>query len=102
MKNNRFRRGESTFKCHICRRGTRYTGVQSVGSSLCPECYELAGLENMVQDGEDLGTVVAERDSLLREIAKKGGDVDMVKKCCSILWRKPKEPEVERTYVDLY
>ena len=71
-----FRRGRSTFKCGQCGRNTRETGAQSLGSDLCPQCWDLAGLENEVSDGHrtraDVAPEVAE---LVAEIEKRGGDV---------------------------
>ena len=49
---NGFVQGSSTFVCIECGKTTRYTGVQSVGSELCPYCYELAGYENALNDGQ--------------------------------------------------
>jgi len=76
MKNHRFNRGEATYACACCGRRTRFTGAQSVGSETCPQCFELAGIENEVSDGY---VTVAERrgdiDALVAEIREKGGDV---------------------------
>ena len=66
--------GGSAFTCDTCGRRTRYTGAQSLGSKLCPQCYELAGIENEISDGY---CTLAERratiDRLLTEIEAKGG-----------------------------
>lgn len=48
---NGFVQGSSTFVCIDCGKVTRYTGVQSVGSELCPYCYEKAEYENAFNDG---------------------------------------------------
>ena len=73
---SRFRRGSSTFKCQTCGRLTRETGVQSMGNENCPQCYELAGIENEISDGH---TTRGERLTAIRgyvaEVAAKGGDV---------------------------
>ena len=70
-----FRRGRSTFNCDVCGRLTRQTDAQSVGSRLCPQCWDLAGIENEVQDGyhtaqEAWGKV----EPLIAEVEGKGGD----------------------------
>src|SRR5690348_17023746 len=50
MANKSFRKGQSTYTCRCCGRVTRDTN--SEGSiELCAQCYELAGFENMIQDG---------------------------------------------------
>jgi hypothetical protein len=66
----------STYKCDVCGRGTRNTGVQSVGSGLCPQCYDLAGIENEISDG--YATRPEKGSEILRltsEIAAKGGSL---------------------------
>ncbi len=78
MTNDRFRKGRSTFTCVVCGRLTRETGVQSVGSECCPDCYELAGVYNsVVNDGE---ATAAEYAGTIRacaqNIVKKGGTLD--------------------------
>lgn len=71
-----FRRGSSTFKCNVCDRLTRDTGVQSFGNKICPQCYELAGIENGISDGHETRE---EMDKTIRayvaDIAAKGGNV---------------------------
>jgi len=71
-----FRRGSSTYLCAVCGRRTRETGVQSMGNDTCPQCYELAGIENEISDGhcslEDRRATIA---GLLVEIAAKGGSL---------------------------
>ena len=72
-----------TFKCVSCDRRTRDTG-QGV-DHLCYECYELAGLDNQVNDdgrGPDTLTESerSERDQLLAKIIKLGGNAEKVKK----------------------
>ena len=49
--NSRFRRGTGCYTCSSCGKRTRNTGDQSLGSTLCPRCWEESGDENMVQDG---------------------------------------------------
>ena len=50
---NRFKAGSGCFKCRMCKRNTRDTGDNG-SVELCPQCYELAGYENTVLDGEAL------------------------------------------------
>jgi hypothetical protein len=71
-----FRRGSSTFTCDVCKRLTRETGVQSLGSKLCPQCWDLAGIENEISDGNaTLADRRDEVDQLLKHIESKGGDL---------------------------
>src|SRR5262245_22634638 len=74
-RNSSFGRGGS-FKCDVCGRGTRHTGTQSMGSKLCPQCYDLAGIENEISDGF---CTAAERQGLVAEltaeIVAKGGQL---------------------------
>jgi phage FluMu protein Com len=64
----------ATYRCDTCGRLTRYTGAQSLGSKLCPQCFDLAGLENDISDGnrtaaECRGEVLG----LVEAIEAKGG-----------------------------
>lgn len=73
---SKFHKGSAAFKCNVCRRGTRDTGVQSAGNKICPQCFELAGIENEISDGyctreERLDEI----KSYVAEVAAKGGDV---------------------------
>jgi hypothetical protein len=81
MARNTFtRRDGGTFPCGVCGRLTRHTGVQSRGNDICPQCYDLAGIENEISDGY---CTQAERqediDALVGIIAKRGGDVSQWK-----------------------
>lgn len=49
---NRFIKGSSTFKCADCGKLTRYTGKSSMGTDLCDDCYEIAGWDNALTDGD--------------------------------------------------
>lgn len=70
-----FHKGSAVFKCNVCGRGTRDTGVQSAGNRICPQCFELAGLENEVSDGyRTLAEARDEAISLIAAIEAKGGD----------------------------
>lgn len=86
MKHHRFNyRG--TFTCAICKRRTRDTG-QGV-DHLCEPCYEIAGMDNAINDGCDDKTAAAYRhdcEKYLAKIAKKGGDVKSVKSQNSYVW----------------
>lgn len=72
---NRFARGSGAYTCNCCGRKTRATGRgdnEHVG--LCTECFDLAGYENMILDGETLSAnELAEVASLIDVIAQKGG-----------------------------
>lgn len=46
-----FVKGSTTFICDCCGHNTRWTGEQGVDSKTCPICWDLAGYENMEQDG---------------------------------------------------
>ena len=76
-RNTFSRLGGSTYKCDCCGRLTRYTGEQSLGSKTCPQCWNLAGLENEISDGhETLASLRPRIDALLAEIRAKGGNPD--------------------------
>lgn len=83
IKHDRFRRGSGCFKCVVCQRMTRDTG-QGV-DHLCEDCYELAGIDNTVNDnGLKAGDKDFEmyRHEVIRRLAKiaaKGGNVAKVK-----------------------
>lgn len=48
---NRFERGSGCYTCRSCGRKTRSTGRgDNELIQLCEECYELAGIENMISD----------------------------------------------------
>ena len=76
MAISRFRRGSAVYACTVCGRQTRYTGAQPLGQRTCPQCYDLAGIENEIRDhystlDENRATI----DRLIDEVASKGGDV---------------------------
>ncbi len=67
----------STFPCNVCGRLTRHTGVQGIGCQLCPQCFDLAGIENELSDGY---CPPSERrddvERLTAEVKAKGGDLE--------------------------
>ena len=75
-KHNGFSKGNSTFTCDSCGRQTRSTGVQSVGAKVCPDCWELAGIHNAHQDGEDVAEYADAIRELAANIVNKGGKLD--------------------------
>lgn len=76
MKKNRFERGSGCFTCGICGRLTRDTG-DNASVELCPECYELCGIENHLNDygtkESNTAGYLKEAKRLFDAIAKKGG-----------------------------
>lgn len=77
MAIRKFYRGSTTFKCNVCGRGTRDTGVQSAGNKICPQCFELAGIENEISDGHStLESNRAVITSLVADVKAKGGNTD--------------------------
>jgi hypothetical protein len=81
-----FTRGHTTFKCQVCTRLTRET--HGNGTECCPQCFEIAGLDNQVNDsGEPLpADVLADCESYLKEIIAKGGNGAEVKRCNTFIW----------------
>lgn len=72
---SKFHRGSSTFACNVCGRTTRDTGVQSAGNKICPQCFELAGIENEISDGYTTVAAEAKKISeLIEQIVAKNGD----------------------------
>lgn len=72
---NKFYRGSSVFACDVCGRKTRDTGAQSLGQKICPQCYELAGIENEISDGHCThADRIAEIEALVAEVGAKGGN----------------------------
>ena len=78
MRVSRFQRGSGSavFTCHVCGRKTRDTGDQAVGSRLCPQCWDLAGIENAISDRETTRDAeMAHIRATLATIAGKNGNV---------------------------
>jgi hypothetical protein len=75
MRKSQFTRGQSTFLCGVCRRRTRDTGSNGQ-CELCPHCYEIAGLDNMLNDerSQRVAENYIEAISLLAACVKLGGD----------------------------
>lgn len=69
-----FVKGSSTFICSCCGHNTRWTGEQSVGSKTCPICWDLAGLENVEQDGQMTDNYISEINSLFNELKTRSED----------------------------
>jgi hypothetical protein len=70
------RHGRGVFTCAICERRTRETTQGSTDSSLCAQCWELAGYENQKSDDPDSWTVADQQavHRLIDEAIKRGGN----------------------------
>jgi hypothetical protein len=68
------RGGRGVYKCSICERSTREAGQGN--DRLCPECWELAGLENSVSDNGWEDWIAAERDALVNKAVKQGSNIE--------------------------
>jgi hypothetical protein len=83
-------RGPTTFQCQVCERMTRDTG-QGV-DHLCEQCFDIAGLDNMVNDngykpGEpSFDSARRECDALLERAVKLGSNGDLIKKSNTYIW----------------
>lgn len=80
---NRFSKltkGNPIFTCQVC--GRRARDVDGTNVRLCHQCYEVAGIENELQDGyaaESWGSeeaALAEIDRLNEEAVAKGGTIE--------------------------
>lgn len=78
--------GRSTFACTLCGRMTR--DVDQGGTDLCPECYELCGMDNECNDSgrKPTGREQAQAAKLLAAISKKGGQAGKTKGFCGYLF----------------
>jgi hypothetical protein len=88
-----FKRGQNpTFKCVTCERNTRDTG-QGV-DHLCEDCFEIAGLDNQVNDsGEPVDkATLKECTARLAKIKKLGGNVERVKAHNTYIWATAGKP----------
>lgn len=85
MKNRFERGGRGVFRCEACGRSTRL--VDQGGEHICPQCWELAGIDNSVNDGAQTWAEVSkECEFLLEELVSKGGDAEKAKRGLSYLW----------------
>jgi hypothetical protein len=87
-----FKRGQNpTFKCVTCERNTRDTG-QGV-DHLCEDCFEIAGLDNQVNDSGEPVTkaILQECTDRLAKIKKLGGNAERVKAANTYIWAAPKK-----------
>lgn len=94
MNGRHFRRGgRGVFKCTCCGRPTRQTDAQALGAESCPECWDLGGMDNAVNDEgrEPTERELAQGKALLEQITAKGGDADQAAASCGYLF--PVEPE---------
>lgn len=71
--NNRFKRGSGCFSCSDCKRQTRDTGGDNTDLELCEECYEMAGIENAIADGNNDTALLAKLAELKAACIAKGG-----------------------------
>ena len=72
-QNNRFKRGSGVFNCSSCTRATRDTGGDNTDLRLCEECYEMAGIENTISDGNDDPVLLTKFEELKTRCLSKGG-----------------------------
>lgn len=91
-KRNTFTKiGGGVFTCRICKGRTRHTGVQSIDAELCPDCYELAGYDNMCNDDgrkltkSEASAVKAHINSIA---GRANADVETAKTFFKFLWKK--------------
>lgn len=70
-KENRFIKGSATFICDCCGHNTRFTNDQPYGTKICVACYDLAGYENMIQDGQFEESDAVQVVALFNEILKR-------------------------------
>jgi hypothetical protein len=87
MSKRHFNRHQTpTFKCMTCERMTRDTG-QGV-DHLCMECFNIAGLDNQVNDSGEPCTpeILAECNHMLKIIEKRGGNIEKVREFNEYIW----------------
>jgi hypothetical protein len=98
--NAHFDQGRSTFICGVCGRRTRIAG-QPIDSECCLECYELAGLDNTVNDGIcPVAEVAGERDALLLRAMRKGSNGARIRQSFNFLF--PPEQTTMRTISEIH
>ena len=71
-----FTRGSGVYECRCCGRRTRDDGNgDSVHVRLCTDCFDLAGIENMITDGKPMTPALrAECLDLIANIKRLGGE----------------------------
>jgi hypothetical protein len=82
----------TVFNCDVCGRRARI--VDQGNTTICQECWDLAGMDNTVNDNgpqELTPAVIEERDRLAAIIVARGGDLEAVKLNNEYLW--PPEPK---------
>jgi len=62
--------------CSCC--GAEYVVSESDGPELCFECYEIAGIENAIADGDDPADYADEIAGLKASIVAKGGSLEKI------------------------
>jgi hypothetical protein len=78
MRTNKFTKGSGCYKCECCGRLTRDDGNgDSVHVRLCSECYEYAGLENELADGNSPD--LERMEELRVAVLYRGGNADGLK-----------------------
>lgn len=93
MNNRFFRRGQRpTFTCGCCGRSTRDVGQ---GGNLCSECFEIAGIDNTLNDcrrnieDSERNSYIRTAEALLNRISSLGGNVAAVKTQNEFIWANP-------------
>jgi hypothetical protein len=71
---NNFLTGSAVFVCEDCGRSTRITH-QPIGTTCCYECWEIAGYQNSVWDGDKPQEVAPQVVALAKTIVQRGGDL---------------------------
>lgn len=73
------RGGRGVYKCAICERSTREAGQGN--DRLCPECWELAGFQNVILDEgkEALAGIKENVDYEFNSAVKKGGNAALLR-----------------------
>lgn len=86
MRNrSHFQRGSGVFTCDAC--GRRARVVDQSNDQICQQCWDLAGLDNSVNDGAmTLAEAATERDDLFATCVARGGDPEKIKRDNSFLW----------------
>jgi hypothetical protein len=83
--NNRFQRYQRpVFICDSCGRSTRLAGQGN--DSLCLECWELAGLQNVILDGGEIAEIALDRDHWFAKAVRLGSDPVRIKAQFPELW----------------